>query len=344
MQITPTPPEPTEGAYWYKREQELAAQLEKDEAKLKKRISRYYAQEQKRLEGEIARYYSKYGVDGVIEYRKLLLSLSDTEREMLFADEAAFAKKYPQYAHLIPLRNSAYKINRLEAMQEEVTLSQYKLGAITEEEFTAHLEKLSGRCYDSVAKMTGPVGTERAEIIKNVVGTDWTGDGDYKASVWGNTEKISKKVNKSLAQHFARGDTYDKIAKTLADEFGVSQRNAMRLVYTEGTYVMNETTARTFEQDFEYCRLIDMEDSKVCEICNGIEAKQRNNPIKFSERQAGINFPPIHPWCRCQYQVVVPDRQKWIDDYVSKHGGDPELSEDQKKAAERVLKKLGYGT
>ena len=32
-----------------------------------------------------------------------------------------------------------------------------------------------------------------------------------------------------------------------------------------------------------------------------------------------MNFPPIHPMCRCTFEIVVDDWNKWLDDYEKKH-------------------------
>ena len=61
--------------YWEKRQQQLNKQLEKDEAKLKERLSSFYDAEFRKLERHIAAYYIQYGEDSVIEYRKLMESL-----------------------------------------------------------------------------------------------------------------------------------------------------------------------------------------------------------------------------------------------------------------------------
>ncbi|NBK96831.1 MAG: hypothetical protein EOM50_02205 [Erysipelotrichia bacterium] len=38
------------------------------------------------------------------------------------------------------------------------------------------------------------------------------------------------------------------------------------------------------------------------------------------DRIAGTNFLPFHVWCRCTFEIIVEDWDKWIDDYVEKHG------------------------
>ena len=55
--------------YWTNRQEQLKNAAEKDEAKIKKRLSSFYDSEFKRLDKEIAAYYQKYGEDNVIEYR-----------------------------------------------------------------------------------------------------------------------------------------------------------------------------------------------------------------------------------------------------------------------------------
>ena len=57
--------------YWERRQQELNKAMEKDEKKLKKRLSSYFDTEYRKLEKQIAAYYKQYGTDNVIQYRRL---------------------------------------------------------------------------------------------------------------------------------------------------------------------------------------------------------------------------------------------------------------------------------
>lgn len=72
-----------------------------------------------------------------------------------------------------------------------------------------------------------------------------------------------------------------------------------------------------FKDNFEKYRLSPVLDGKTCPICRGL----REQIFLISERQPGVNFPPIHPWCRCSWEIVVDDWDKWMDEYVAKHGG-----------------------
>lgn len=43
------------------------------------------------------------------------------------------------------------------------------------------------------------------------------------------------------------------------------------------------------------------------------------NEYNIKDRKPGVNFPPFHPWCRCTFEIVVDDWDKWLDDYVKRH-------------------------
>ena len=120
-----------------------------------------------------------------------------------------------------------------------------------------------------------------------------------------------------IAQGFAHGDSYEKLVRNLRQRFGkVSRKDAYRLIYTEGTYVMAEATMQPFTEDFEEYRLSTAADGKVCDICRELAKKK----FRIQDRQPGVNFPPLHPWCRCTFTIEVEDWDKWMEDYEQRHG------------------------
>ena len=131
--------------YWEKRQQKLNSQMEKDEEKLKKRLSFYLDMEYRRLEKEIAAYYSMYGEDKVIEYRNLMQNLPEEDKKKLIERMQDFAQLYPEYADLLPVRESIYKLNRLEGLQYTIRMQQLEIGAVEIEQITAHLSRQAMR-------------------------------------------------------------------------------------------------------------------------------------------------------------------------------------------------------
>ena len=130
-------------SYWKDRLEQLTQSAEKSEAALKKRLEKFYDAEFKRLDKEIAAYYQTYGYDNVIEYRRLLQSLSDEDRTLLMERMDDFAEKYPQYANLMPVRDSIYRLDRLQGLQYSVFMTEAEIAGYTNDQIEAYLMRLS---------------------------------------------------------------------------------------------------------------------------------------------------------------------------------------------------------
>lgn len=306
--------------YWQKRQQQLSEQLEKDEAALKKRLASFYDTESRKLEKQIAAYYQQYGEGNVIQYRKLLEELPDADKRLLIEQMDKFAEKYPQYEGLMPVRESIYKLNRLEGLQYSVKMQQLEIGAVNNEQIRAHLERQAMRGVNAAAETMGfgkNFYATNPDIIKQFVDVPWTSGENFSTRIWKNTDKLANYLNTDIAQGFARGESYEKLVRQLRDRFGkVSRNDAYRLIYTEGTYVMAEATMQPFAEDFEEYKVSTVGDGKVCAICRAVS----NQAFKIKDRQPGINFPPFHSWCRCTFEVVVRDWDKWLGEYEKHHG------------------------
>ena len=333
-------------SYWQRRQAQLSAALEKDEVVLKKRLLKACEREAAKLDKEIAAYYQQYGSDNVIEYARLFEQLSAEDIKLLIERMDDFAKKYPQYADLMPVRESVYKLNRLEGLKESVLLHQYEIGAVTNAQLQEHLSKLYFTNSKAAAKAVGL--KENESILRNFVNTSWTGSKDYSERIWQNADKLAEYLNNDISQGFARGDSYERLTQQVRSRFiNVSKNDAYRLIYTEGTYVTNEAQAKVFEQDFEEYEYLTAGDGKVCSVCSALSGKR----FKFSQRQQGANFPPMHPWCRCHINPIVDDWDKWIDDYEKRHGGTVKppiakniyrLTDDEKYAINQYISSFAY--
>lgn len=320
--------------YWEKRQQQLNKEMEKDEEKLKKRLSSYLDGEYRKLEKQIASYYQQYGENNVIQYRRLMESLPDADKRLLLEQMDEFAKKYPEYAHLMPVRESIYKLNRLEGLQYSVRMQQLEIGAVENAQITEHLNRQAMRGANAAAETLGfgkNFYSNNPDITKLFVNVAWSEGENFSEKIWKNTSKLANYLNTDIAQGIARGDSYDRLVRRLRERFSnVSRNDAYRLIYTEGTYVMAESTMQPFTEDFQKYRLSTANDGKVCAVCRGVAEKV----FDIADRQPGVNFPPLHPWCRCTFTIEVDDWDAWMEDYERRHGNDQ---------AEKVANRLDSG-
>ena len=77
---------------------------------------------------------------------------------------------------------------------------------------------------------------------------------------------------------------------------------ANRLIRTESAYVANQTTAVAYEEcgieRYEYMATLD---SRTSEKCSGLDGKI----FEVSEKEVGVNYPPLHPHCRSSVAPVI---------------------------------------
>ena len=321
-------------SYWTDRQEQLKQTAEKDEAKLKKRLSSFYDAEFNRLDKEIAAYYQKYGEDNVITYRNLLQSLSDEDRRLLMERMDDFVAKYPQYADLMPVRESIYKLDRLQGLQYSVFMTEAEIAGYTNDQIEAYLRRLSQQGLNYGMETLGfgkNFYSINDDIVRQFVDVPWCNGENFSTRIWNDTNRLAQYLNQDIAQGFARGDSYDKLVRNLRQRFrNVNRKNAYRLVFTEGTYVMAESSMQPFIQDFDKYHTSPVLDGKTCSICRGM----RHETFLMSERRPGVNFPPLHPNCRDSWEVVVDDWDAWMDDYVRKHGGNPNAASNIQKPSD----------
>lgn len=293
--------------YWSKRLQELDASLSKDEKQLFSELSKYYEQEYAALDKEIAAYYAKYGEENVIAFRTLLLELPDADKQLLLQNMDEFAKQYPEFAELLPVRESIYKLNRLEGLQTSSVLQQLKIGAIEQTKFREHFEKQVLKYANYAAEKLG-FGTNfyriDSEMLQVVIGNPWCNGKDFSERIWANREALAQTLQNEIANGLIRGEDYRTMSRILQQKFeNTSQKQAERLVFTEDTYLSNEAKIRPFERNAAYTHYeyLCVEDHRTCETCRALSGQT----FEISKRNAGLNFPPMHPWCRCTVLPVV---------------------------------------
>lgn len=284
------------------RQKQYWDSLEKKEEALFSKLEKEYTRQSKKLDTEIAAFYQKYGKDNVIEYNKVLRALSPKEKRMLYEQVEEFFELHPKYIHLKPIRKKIYQLNRLEGLQESIYLNQLELGIFEETEIGKHFSKIYKGKWGEVENATASMSSIDSTFLKDTINKNWLAESDFSKNIWGNRSRLLNTLQNEVRDGFIRGDSYRSLMKLITDKNDKQSRyNAKRLIMTEGTFISNEVQAREFEEDYEYYIFrarMDNKTSKICSDLNGIK-------FKFKDRQAGYNFPPMHPNCRSGFEVVI---------------------------------------
>lgn len=311
-------------SYWEKRMEQLYNAQDKKNNALDKKLRKEYHRLEESIKKDIASYYQKYGTDNVIQYRQLVLSLSQSERDLLYKDMETFAKRYPQYAGLMPIRESIYKLNRLEGLQLSIRMKMVELGAFEQEGFEKLLMKAYERGYLSTMK-----GLDNAPsffsvndiFLQQTLNQKWIDGGNFSSRIWTNKEKLINTLNSEIRDAIIRGDDYKQMSKIIQNRLGVGANDAYRLVVTESAFVMNQANKQAFMdagiERYEITAVLDHRTSPICKHLNGQQ-------FNFKDAKVGVNYPPFHPFCRT---TVVPiengtvmlteDEERAINQYIS---------------------------
>ena len=142
------------------------------------------------------------------------------------------------------------------------------------------------------------------EDVEKLLSVQWNGK-NYSERLWGNTEELSEALKEELSLGFLTGKTEHEMAQAIEARFGKGYNAARRLVRTEACYLSNqiqlETYKRTGVTKYIYVAVLDL---RTSEICRELDGKTFN----VEAAEPGVNFPPMHPWCRSTTIAWLPDR------------------------------------
>lgn len=153
--------------------------------------------------------------------------------------------------------------------------------------------------------------TYDVNAAKQIVNNAWCTDGkNWSQRVWGNTQKLSNDLLDGLTHCAIVGASKTKLRETLMENYNVSRGRANTLIRTEMTHIQTEAAVQRYKDyGFEYYEFLGREEHDIGCDCKRLNGKK----FKLSEKQPGVNCPPLHPNCRCCIVPVVNDEDDYLD-------------------------------
>jgi len=304
--------------YWRRRSEEVAdRQFAKADA-YQKELAREYARATEEIRRSIEVFYQRYAINGEVSMAEARRQLSGSELRQFKMTLEEFTEKARNNAdgRWTKQLNEVYyrvRVSRYEALLTEIQ-QQVELLAGSRQRRT---RKLLGDVYEDtyyrtiyeIQRGTGFGATFAKvdqETLEKVLGTQFAGS-NWSKRIWGDRDKLVTELRTRLAQAFIRGESAERTARELAERMGVSLSNAERLVQTETAFFVGEATFAGYKasgvvDQYEFLATLD---SRTTEICREMDGKV----FALSEREVGVNYPPLHARCR---STVVP----YFDDEI----------------------------
>jgi len=253
--------QPEFNTYWQKRTALRSTKYWQDADNVSKAIKKAYIANYNQLQKEMASIYAKYMKTGKGTYRATYVKQVMTNMD-------------PKLTKLFFKQNKEMKVLFGNTYQNEFYNSIFDLG--------------KGGMEFGFTPLN-------SNALAKILAYPWSG-ADFSDRLWDNKDKLYRNLKQTMTQGLVQGQPYDKMIKNLAGKMDVSYRQAGVLVKTETSHFMNQAHLDGYkEADIEMYQYTAAMEENTCDICAGLDGQV----FKLSEAIEGVNFPVMHPRCRC---------------------------------------------
>lgn len=291
--------------YWAKRKANLIyEQMDKAERQADNDI---YRQSKAYLDKQINKVFDKFQRDyGLSERdaRHVLNNMKDPKDLNELRKVLEARPNDPNIQRLLADLDSpayAYRMKRLERLNDDLDRmreSIYHSEKSSSDVFYSDLMKDSYyKATFDLQQQTGLAysfsGLPETEI-KRLQGLKWTGEA-YSDRIWSNTRALASSVKDELLVSLMTGRSVRDTSQAIAERFEVGQNKARRLVRTESAFFHNQMELLSYEDaeitKYKFVAVLDRRTSHICQ--------EHDNKIYDTDKAVpGVNYPPLHPWCR----------------------------------------------
>lgn len=291
-------------SYWRKRVIQLAEKQVSSDNELNLKLKSEYDRILHELDKELSVFYARYANDEAISLTKARKLLRDVELESFRMSLDEFREKaivggFDKELNEIYLRS---RVSRLQALETQIELRVQELFQSQRDLLRDHLTTTYRDTYYqtvyAVSQQTQAV-TSFARVdtdtVEKLIMSPWM-ESDFSSRIWADRTKLIRELETTLAQSFVRGDPLKRTSALFAKRMGVSQSRASALVETESAHAAAQATLRGYNETgikkYQFESALDL---KTCSVCGAIDG----NLFPIAEQMTGINYPPLHPRCRC---------------------------------------------
>lgn len=293
--------------YWTKRKANLIyEQMDKAEKQADK-FDKVYQEAKTYLDKEINKIFDKFQRDyglSQVDARQALKNMKDQKDLNELRKVLEARPNDPNIQRLLADLDSpayAYRMKRLERLNDDLDRMR---------ESIYHSEKSGSDAFysdlmkDSYYKATFDLQQQTGLAysfsrlpeteIKRLRGLKWTGEA-YSDRIWSNTGALASNVKDELLVSLMTGRSVKDTAQAIAERFEVGQNNARRLVRTESAFFHNQMELLSYEDaDITKYKFVAVLDRRTSHICQ----EHDNKVYDTNKAVPGVNYPPLHPWCR----------------------------------------------
>ncbi|HDR3341880.1 TPA: minor capsid protein, partial [Bacillus anthracis] len=209
----------------------------------------------------------------------------------------------------------AFRINRFNDLQKQVdNISNKVYQSEKKQSDTYYSDFMNDSYYHHTYELQKRLGvaydfnTLPEREISRLQRSNWYGD-NYSSRIWNNTQALADSLKNELLIGLMTGRSTRDIAEIISQRFDVGKNASRRLVRTESAYYHGQMELKSYDEadisQYQFVATLDLRTSTIC---------REHDQLVYDTKEAtvGVNYPPMHPWCRSTTIAYFDD--KWAKD------------------------------
>ncbi len=203
-----------------------------------------------RIRKEIDAFYNRFATDNKVTYAQAKKLLTSEERRSFamdvndYIDRAKQTPYSPEWAQSLENASTVHRVTRLEYLNFQMRRQVEEVYGLFDKGMTRTVaETFEEGYYRSLYEAelaegkSMPFAKLDTETVTQVINKPWTPDGtNFSDKIWKDRDKLVDYLHTELTQAFIRGESADRLIKDVKKRFGVSGKNAARLIQTETAF------------------------------------------------------------------------------------------------------------
>lgn len=295
--------------YWEKRLLDGKKRVVENEEDYYKRLKKYYDTANKQIEEKLAVTYQRYAKENKLTLEQAYKQLPKEAEKAYKNDLMDYISKAKEdavkYRDYLMNQSIMHKHSVLNQLQTEIKNVVYNIDMEeTGGKFLAKIYEDSDYYFQYQEGQAEAFAKLDPERLHNLLSENWAGEGNFSSKIWKNKDLLADALDDTLIKGLAKGQSYEQMAKALAERMGSSEKQAYRLIVTESARMDNQALLDQYKamgvEKFEFLATLDNRTSEICRSMDGLV-------FNIEDAQIGLNVPPLHPYCRSRIVPVMEE-------------------------------------
>lgn len=291
-------------SYWEKRQEQKFLSGEKKIKDYYKGLEKSFEQAKREIQIVVNDFVTRYAIEndtpgGYATAQRLLNKTEIGDLQEFISKAYANMGKYNQEVNNMSIKA---RITRYQALEKQIDAILQQLYAI---DYQYQGEEILKDVYSDAYYQTWfnidqyhgfhqEFAQVNAQTVEELISYPFNG-ADYSTRLWKQKDHMLQQLNESITTMLIRGRNPMTLSKEFAKKFETKEFEAYRLLHTDGSFMIEQGTLAVYKEDqvekYELLATLDMKTSDICRKADG-------KVYEVEKAVVGVNYPPLHVFCR----------------------------------------------